>query len=266
MKVSSKNNLIIPSSLPPTFMYFRSMVISEEELRNEHTPTGQQLDEYLAHGYYRMRQFMFTTFYIEYEEHLHDVFWLRTLVNKIDLNVIGKKLTKLNQRFTHQVKPFAITAEHEELFQRYRDHVTFVHTATVHENLLGEASPEKNIFNTKLIEVRDGDQLIAFGYFDEGENAIMGLLNVYHPDYKKHSLGKYLILLKLAYCQQQHLEFYYTGYIALGLHHFDYKTYPSEDAVEVLIHTTQAWLPFNQFGKQGLEPYGLLQHFLQQED
>lgn len=242
------------------------MVISEEELRNGHLPTGDQLDEYLAHGYYRMRQFMFTTFYIEYEEHLHDVFWLRTLVRRVKLAQVGKKLFKQNKLFTHQIKSFAITAEHEELFSRYREHVSFVHTATVHENLLGEAATENTIFNTKLIEVRDGEKLIAFGYFDKGENAIMGLLNVYDPSYKKHSLGKFLILLKLAYCQQQQLEFYYTGYIALGLHHFDYKTYPDEDAVEVLIHSTQTWLPFNEFGKPGLEPFGLLKHFLKTED
>lgn len=242
------------------------MVISEEELRNNHLPTHDQLDEYLANGYYRMRQFMFTTFYIEYEEQLHDVFWLRTLVRQVNLTQVGKKLFKQNKQFTHQVKPFAITAEHEELFSRYREHVSFVHTPTIHENLMGEAQPEHTIFNTKLIEVRDGEKLIAFGYFDEGEQAIMGLLNVYDPEYKKHSLGKFLILLKLAYCQQQKIEFYYTGYIALGLHHFDYKTYPDEEAVEVLIHATNTWHPFTLFGKIGLEPFGLLKHFLNHED
>ena len=102
--------------------------------------------------------------------------------------------------------------------------------------------------------------LIAFGCFDKGEKSIAGILNAYHPNYKKYSLGKYLILLKLKYCIQNKITYYYTGYIGIGLNYFDYKGFPDENAIQVLLHEPPTWVPYNKLGKSGLEGLGLLAH------
>jgi len=235
------------------------MYISEEELQSISPVKGEVLDEYLSKGFYRIRQYLFTTFFIDYEGSLHDVFWLRTKIKSVQLSASAKRINRINASFQLKVKPFVLTNEMEELFQLYRNHVKFSHSNNLRENLLGDA--DTNIFDSKMIEIRDGKKLIAFGIFDEGAKSIMGIINVYHPQYHKYSLGKYLILQKLAYCAQHNLDYYYTGYIAIGLTHFDYKTYPDEHAVEALLFEPYTWVPFANLGKEKLSAFGLLNQF-----
>ena len=171
------------------------MYINEDDLVLLAPVAGGLLDDYLAKGFYRYRQLLFTTFYIEYQAILHDVFWLRTHVPSIKLSSSAQKLLKQNKRFSYTISHLQITEEMEALFALYREHVTFEHAQSVHDNLFGD-SPN-NIFESYVIKVYDGDILIALGCFDKGEKSIAGILNAYHPNYKKYSLGKFLILLKL---------------------------------------------------------------------
>nr|GFD32934.1 hypothetical protein [Tanacetum cinerariifolium] len=57
------------------------------------------------------------------------------------------------------------------------------------------------------------------------------------PDYRKHSLGKYLLLLKTEYAREQQLAYYYPGYLVYGYSKFDYKLFASPEATE-LVRTT----------------------------
>lgn len=234
------------------------MYINEDDLVLIAPVSGDILDNYLAEGYYRYRQLLFTTFYIEYLGALHDVFWLRTDVSSVKAGSSSNKILRQNKSFTYSITPLQITTEMEELFALYREYVPFEHAQSIHDNLYGDSS--NNIFDSYVIKVFDGDMLIAFGCFDKGEKSIAGILNAYHPKYKKYSLGKYLILLKIEYCIQNQITYYYTGYIGLGLHYFDYKVFPDKNAVQVLLHEPPIWVPYNKLGKSGLEEFGLLAH------
>lgn len=239
----------------------QSMYINEDDLVLAAPVAGNLLDDYLAKGFYRYRQLLFTTFYIDYYGVLHDVFWLRTDVTAIKFSASANKILKQNKKFSYTVSPLQITEEMETLFALYREYVAFEHASSVHDNLFGDS--ENNIFESYVIKVYDGDTLIAFGCFDKGEKSIAGILNAYHPNYKKYSLGKFLILLKLQYCINHNIGYYYTGYIGIGLHHFDYKIFPDENAVQVLLHEPAVWIPYNKVGKKGLEEFGLLAHIWQ---
>jgi arginine-tRNA-protein transferase len=80
-------------------------------------------------------------------------------------------------------------------------------------------------------------------------------MNFYHPDYKKYSLGKYLMLLKMKYAIELHMQYYYTGYLALGISKFDYKIFPHSSLIEVFIPSLNCWFPFDEIGKEGLALY-----------
>ncbi|MCU0422593.1 MAG: arginyl-tRNA--protein transferase [Bacteroidia bacterium] len=227
------------------------MFIDETTLQNLAPINTEKLDRLLENGYYRTRQFMFTTDAIFYETDYYPVFWLRTRVSDVVLNRTAKKINKLNSRFSYAVKPGNVTSEQEDLFKLYKTHIAFEHSNSVYENLYGEH--EKSIFETSVIEVRDEGKLIACGFFDNGKESIMGLINFYHPDYKKFSPGKNLMLQKLNLATQWGKKYYYTGYIALGLNHFDYKTFPDDMAVDVFMWDTQTWELFGDKGKQMLE-------------
>ena len=145
---------------------------------------------------------------------------MRTVVHQINEKKAVHDLRKKCSRFTTIIKEVAITPEFEDLFTLYKEHVEFElsENSTEYEilDIIG------NPFDSKMIEVRDGSKLIAVGLFDIGKDAIMGIRNIYHPDYHKLSLGKYLMLQKIDYanmhlkvekCKFTYLEVPFLGHI-----------------------------------------------------
>lgn len=218
---------------------------------------GDAKDHLLAAGYYRMQHLMFTTneTQIEEEEKWIRVFWLRTLVNRYKLNKAAKTILKKCAPFSVSIQPGCVDVEIENLYALYKDHVPFsispACTDYLHMDFLLDP------FESMMVQVRDNDQLIATGFFDNGQQSIAGIMNIYHPDYKSYSLGKFLILQKLQYALSQHKTFYYTGYISPDITRFDYKTFPDPTAVEVLLPDKQQWVPYHLLGKQFLAEYYL---------
>lgn len=218
--------------------------------------TGHNLDLLLAMGYYRMRQNVFTTdeFYDTVTERAYDCFWLRTRLDLIK-DIQSHKIYKLNKRFSVEIGAAVYNDEINSMYESYRSSMDFdAHESVFHFLLNSEKTVE---FNSKTIQVRDNGKLIAAAYFDEGEKVIMGNMNFYHPDYKKFSLGKYLMLLKIEYAQSKNFDFYYTGYIALENTKFDYKVFPDVNAIEVLVKQKEnSWMPYATLGKEGLKELG----------
>jgi arginyl-tRNA--protein-N-Asp/Glu arginylyltransferase len=122
---------------------------------------------------------------------------------------------------------------------------------SIRDYLAGEA--QVSIYNTKCYEIREGKKLIACGYFDEGDSSLAGILNIYHPDYKQTSPGKFLMLLKINYALQQQKKFYYPGYISTGITKFDYKLFPGKECAEVFITRKQQWVPWLSVTREQLE-------------
>lgn len=204
---------------------------------------GRVLDYYLSLGYYRMNQDLFTCRFLPVENHRYTVHWLRIVLPQVAYGSKQRHLFRVNERFTVTAKPFALTAEYEALYTRYHQALAFEAAASLEELLLAGAI--YTVFTTKVLEVRDGDLLIAAGIFDQGTNSIAGIVNFYHPDYRKHSLGKYLLLLKTEYARQQHQAYYYPGYLAYGYQKFDYKLFACLAATEVFDCLSGEWLPFS---------------------
>ena len=216
---------------------------------------GSELDGYLAAGYYRMQHSLFTTNFTQINilKPPLPVFWLRTPVK----NIIEKKniiaLRKKCAAFTTTYKQATITKDVDDLYALYRNHITFDAGDSCETYLHDSYFP--NPFNAWMIEIHDGETLIAVGYFDVGKIAIAGILNFYHPDYKKYSLGKYLMLKKIDCACANDVQFYYTGYISTDTTKFDYKLFPDADAIEVLLYRERKWIPYNSIGKDGLRNY-----------
>jgi arginine-tRNA-protein transferase len=218
--------------------------------------TGRNLDLLLEMGYYRMRQTVFTTdeFYDSVKDRFYDCFWLRTRLDLLK-DIHKHKIFKLNKRFTFDISPAVYNDEINVLYETYRSSMNFDTHESVFHFLLN--SEKKVDFNSKTIQIRDQGKLIAAAYFDEGEKVIMGNMNFYHPDYKKFSLGKFLMLLKIYYAQSKNMHYYYTGYIALENTKFDYKLFPDVNAIEVLIKQNEnTWFPYTTIGKESLKEQG----------
>ena len=207
------------------------------------TLPGDFLDYYLSLGYYRMSQDLFTCRFLPHAGGLHTTHWLRVVLSQVQYGPRQRQLLRLNERFTTIVRPFQLTAEYEALYVRYHESLEF-DTAASLESLLLDGSPD-TIFDTHVVEVRDGGQLIAAGIFDRGTTALMGIVNFYDPAYRKHSLGKYLLLCKVAYACHQQLTYYYPGYLVHSYPKFDYKLFACPAATQVYDCLGGQWLPFS---------------------
>lgn len=205
----------------------------------------EELDDYLALGWFRMGQTIFTTNFLNFNKLFYSAIWLR-----IDLEValtdnVFKKLKKLNAAFRVEILPAVITEEKEELYATYKTGINFSASHSILDLLL--EGKQESIFNTHEVNLYDGDKLIACGYFDIGQTSAAGITSFFDPAYKKYSLGKYLIYLKIAYCRDLKLHYFYPGYFAPGYSKFDYKLEIGKASLQYFHLTEQKWLHINEF-------------------
>ena len=210
------------------------------------TLSPKDLDAFLSYGWYRMGQGIFTTSYIMQEQVCYRVFWLRYSLSHLQQNSSAQKIIKLNKNFTVTVLPLVITSEMEDLFSLYKTGISFDSSPSVRNWLYDDA--QENVYDSYAVEVRDKGLLIAAGIFDKGCKSIAGILNFYHPGYKKYSLGKFLMLQKMDFAKQNSLEWYYPGYIVHGYPKFDYKLFAGKSASQLFSPELGKWF----FFKEGL--------------
>ncbi|HEX5654960.1 MAG TPA: GNAT family N-acetyltransferase [Chitinophagaceae bacterium] len=209
------------------------------------TLSGDQLDQFLALGWFRMGQSIFTINSYMFGSSWHSVYWIRLNVRNARFGKSARKIWNLNKDFSFTVDPYQPSEETEALYSLYKSSVDFDGPQTVGSFL--EEDKAALVYNTRIIRVRLGEQLIAAGVFDLGENSIAGIMNFYHPDFKKYSLGKYLMLLKLNYAGRLGMHYYYPGYIARGYPKFDYKLFIDPSATEVYDWDESGWIPLHDF-------------------
>lgn len=223
--------------------------------------SGEALDQYLRDGWFRNGQRIFTTNFLNFNSQLYSAIWLRIKLNELKEDKTFKKLSKLNTIFDITIQPASITEEKEALFQEYRSGMRFTASQSLQNLLFGDST--FNIFNTFEVLLHDKNVLIGVGYFDIGNTSAAGIISFYDLAYKKYSLGKYLILLKLNYCQKIQLDFFYPGYFAPDYPAFDYKLTLRKDNLSFLQLSTQTWLPIDSFGPTN-DPYKIMIEKLQE--
>ncbi len=209
---------------------------------------NETLDTYLQYGWYRMGHLIFTTNSLEPRDDgkVYPVFWLRYKVDQVVLDSSNLKLINRNSRFRVTYRPFSITEELIALHKAYYNSLDF----QTSDNLFDLLKDVENVvYDSQLVEVRDDGKLIAAGVFDKGNNSIAGIVNFYDPAYKKYSPGKFLMLMKLRYCQENGYPFYYPGYYSPEYPVFDYKLFVDKAATEVFVPGLYIWLTYFDFLK-----------------
>lgn len=213
----------------------------------------QELDTLLAKGWFRMQQSLFTTHFIAFQDKYYNAIWLRVNTQTYQKDNTHLKLDKLNHAFEVVFQPLSITDELEYLHNCYCSSISFNTYPTIQLALLDNENVD--IFNTMQVCMYDDGMLIAAGFFDIGQFAAEGLLTIYHPDYKKYSLGNYLKYLMITYCKDNGLHYFYPGYFVPGYAAFDYKLSIGKKALEFYNVIQNTWLPIQEYGSQ----YHLLQ-------
>jgi arginine-tRNA-protein transferase len=202
------------------------------------------LDELLALGWYRLDQTIFTSSHVGLDD-IYRVHWLRYDVKEIVAHSSHKRIYNRNRKFHFTIDDFStIQKDHETLYAKYRAFIDFDGAGSIRECLLGEEVLDKNIYSTKCISVFDNEKLIAGGYFDLGEKSAASILHFFDPEYKKNSLGKYLILLTIDYLRENGFEFYYPGYVVEGNSKMDYKLFLGKEQAQYFDPQIVGWKYF----------------------
>ena len=223
-----------------------------------------QLDDSLAEGYYRAGQSIFSVDYIFIGAWIR-VFWLRFGLQNYAFEKKHLQLMQRNRKFDLAILPMCITDEHEDLYAIYRKSIDFEASNTVSQFLFGvdyAESSQANVFNSKMMELRLAGRLVAVGVMDLGIDSCAGIVNFYDPEFKKYSLGKYLILKKIEYAQNAGMNWYYPGYIGYQFPKFDYKLFPGTASAEIFDPISREWISYSA---EILEELAILQHVFFEE-
>ena len=217
-----------------------------EDVRMLESVKNEVLDNYLSFGWYRMGNLIFTTNSLRPnpEGPTHRVFWLRYRVHDVATEGKIRKILNSNACFTVQYRPFTLNKELIQLHKLYYESLEFP-TANNLRDLLVDI--KNDVYDSWLVEVRDEGRLIGAGIFDKGDDTIAGIVNIYDPEYKKYSPGKFLMLMKHKFCIKNNLTYYYPGYYSPDYPVFDYKLFLDKDATEVFIPGLNVWLPYPRF-------------------
>lgn len=199
----------------------------------------QELDDYLANGWFRMNQTIFTTHFLQFNKVFYNAVWLRVHLTGYTASSRHTTILKNIKNFRVEVRQAQITQQHEALYERYKEGVTFDAYTSLYQLLLGGYT--YNIYNTKQVNIYDGKLLIATGFFDIGKASAEGIVSIYDPAYRKYSLGKCLIYSKIDYCRQLGLQYFYPGYAVPGYAAFDYKLDIATEKIEYYNKALNTW-------------------------
>jgi len=179
----------------------------------------KKLDEYLAEGWFRMGQTIFTCWFLFMERGFYSAIWIRQDLENFTFKKRSRKIMNRN----------------------------------------GLSGASFSIYDTRQIEIYDGDKLIAASFFDVGLESVASISGIFDPAYGQHSLGFYTMLLEMQFSLDQGKRFYYPGYIVPGNPRFDYKA--RIGAVDYYNLYTKKWYPLEDMDVQQI-PSTLLEDLL----
>lgn len=196
-------------------------MITEREYPKKILP--EELDLYLAKGWYRMGQSIFTCHFLWFGERLYSAIWLRLGLENFSFNKKQRKILNRNKKqFNYIYRPARLTRDKEILYQKYKASFDGRLAQSLKESLQDGA--DFNIYNTYEICVFNQEKdLVAFSFFDVGKKSIASIQGIYDHDYAAYSLGYYTMLLEMQYGLEQQMSHYYPGYVVPGYRRFDYK-------------------------------------------
>jgi arginine-tRNA-protein transferase len=184
--------------------------------------TAARYDRYLASGWFRGSSMLYKMDMLCMDSDLHSVVNIRLALPGFNFKKKHRKILRQNDsHFRVEIDYARIDKQREQLYVLQKSRFKgFIHDSLEEVLYHGMIS---SLFDTREIAVYDGDELVAVSYFDIGENSVASLLCLYHPGYKKSSLGIYTMLHEIQWSVDNCKRWYYPGYVLDRPSSFDYK-------------------------------------------
>jgi leucyl-tRNA---protein transferase len=207
-----------------------------------------ELDDYLAKGWFRTGQKVFTTTFLEFNSKIYVTVWLRIDIGQFLPTNKQLKRAKLCKPFKIIHDDYTYSEELNNLYTQYINGVKFYSGSKDLRSLLSDdVDIDENNFQSKQVCIYDGDKLIACGIYDIGAKSAEGIVCFYDHNYRKYGLGLTLMYEKIQQCKNLGLEYFYPGYFVPGYSAFDYKLDLAQDGMEYYDGKNELWHPIQFF-------------------
>ena len=180
-----------------------------------------ELDILLADGWrhFGERFYRYTPGF--YNEEIRTVLPLRVRLADFNFSKSQRRCIRRNADLECRVSPAEVTPEIEDLFHAHRGRFKSDSPHSLYDFLSIEPAhiPTPGL----MLEVRDGDTLVAASYFEEGVTAVSSLYGMFLPGHEKRGLGIFTLLKEIAYGIDNGKQYFYPGYAYAGESFYDYK-------------------------------------------
>ncbi|WP_157976109.1 GNAT family N-acetyltransferase [Lewinella sp. IMCC34191] len=183
-----------------------------------------QLDAFLERGWRPTGQSIYTSDYLRTDDdELHGCLQIRLPLKGFTFKKRHRKLLRRNgKRFTAQyAKAGFPDQELLAVNRRYMADHPDKTREDLEYNVINEAGQQ--VLNTHILRIFEGEQLVAFSYFDMGQRVIYAKAGIYDPRFASASLGLYTMLLEVQHALDLGFTHYYPGYYSPTFSAFDYK-------------------------------------------
>lgn len=218
------------------------------QFHNPQSLHGELLDFYLANGWFRSGQYIYTTKILNFDGKLYSPIRIRLPLTNYSFRKSLRKIWNKNQRFETVFRKAFISKEKETLYQKHKKRFEGYVSQTIKDAL--QDGGETTIYDTYEVAVYDNEKLVAVSFFDLGEKSMASIIGLFDPEYSAYSLGFYTMLAEIKYGQKNGFEFYYPGYVIPDYPKFDYKLRIGE--VDYYKAKSDLWLPFQEMDKADL--------------
>ncbi|MFQ3582466.1 MAG: GNAT family N-acetyltransferase [Chloracidobacterium sp.] len=180
-----------------------------------------QLDVLWAHGWRHFGTYFYRYWVNLTNDGVRHVLPLRIELANFTLSESQRRVRRRNRNLRVIIQPTVIDATTELLFERHKQRFTENIPTSIYSFLSSE--PASVPCRNQEIAVYDGERLVAKSFLDLGKQASSSVYGIFDPDYAKHSLGIFTMLLEIEYSQARGDKFYYPGYAYHEPSHYDYK-------------------------------------------
>ena len=186
------------------------------------TLSPAELDEKLGEGWFRIGDTLMTCEVVWFEGVLRSALWTRLPVGEHRFKKSHRKLMRRIRRDLRvEVRPQRIDDERRAIYERYRGQVGGERAERLDE-ILGPGHG-RGLFDTWELSFRLDGQLVAFSWFDLGQDSVQSLAGVFEPEHANLSLGFASMLFEVEHAQSLGLSHYYPGYLLPGAPEMEYK-------------------------------------------
>ncbi len=168
---------------------------------------------------------------------------VRNVVGSFQPSTSQRRVLRLNKKVYAIESSAKATTERFELFSLYQEYRHFGGDMATMDYFDFQALIEETPVNTSIIDFYDEHETLVGGCLvDTMEDGLSAVYSYFHPEYKKNSLGSYIILWLIERSRQLGLPYVYLGYWVKGSQKMAYKAkfQPLE------YYSADGWLKFDE--------------------